>query len=77
MQRIIVTVRHRDDYTQALRGLTHNGNAAAYVSVLTRLQRDSFDGDYSSLTAARRSLEAGRAFEEEAGGFVLGESAMS
>jgi fido (protein-threonine AMPylation protein) len=77
MQRIIVTVRHRDDYTQALRGLAHNGNAAAYVSVLTRLQRDSFDGDYASLTAARRSLEAGRAFEEEASGFVLGESATS
>jgi Fic/DOC family len=71
-QRIIVSIHDRDDYMQALRGLMHNGNAAAYVSVLSSLQRTSFDTDYSSLAAARRSLEAREAFVEESRSAIFG-----
>ena len=72
LQRIIVSIHDRDDYMQALRGLTHNANAAAYASVLSKLQRTAFATDYSSLTSARISLDARDAFAEESRSAILG-----
>ncbi len=72
-QRIIVSVRDRDDHLQALRGLTHNRHAAGYLAMLAKLQRDSWATDCSSRPAARASLAARHAFDEEPSGPSLGD----
>lgn len=64
-QRLIVTVRDRDDYLQALRGLTHNADAAAYAAVVSHLQAATATTDYSNRDAAQRDLTARGAFDEE------------
>jgi hypothetical protein len=70
-QRIVVTIHDRDDYIHALRGMTHNGNARAYTTLLKDMQLRAAETAYSSRDAARESLRAQGAFTEEAGGTLL------
>ncbi len=63
-QRIIVPTSARDDYLYALRGMTHNANARSLVAVLTALQAESRDVDFSSRRDAELELHRRKAFDE-------------
>ncbi len=56
-QRIIVPTVLRDDYLQALRALTRNGNPAPLVRLVDRAQLWAAEVDWSSLESARADLE--------------------
>lgn len=63
-QRIIVATAARDDYLYALRGMTHNANAASYVTVMRALQQTTHDVDYSDRRQAELNLRRRGAFDE-------------
>jgi len=46
-QRILVPIASRDDYLQALRGMTHNRNASSLVRVMAALQLESSEDNFS------------------------------
>ena len=63
-QRIIVATAARDDYLYALRGMTHNANAASYITVMRALQQTTHDVDYSDCRKAELNLRRRGAFDE-------------
>ena len=63
-QRIIVPTAARDDYLYALRGMTHNANAASFVTVMRALQQTSHEVDFSDRRTAELDLRRNGAFDE-------------
>jgi Fic/DOC family protein len=63
-QRIIVPTAARDDYLYALRGMTHNANAASYVALMRALQQTTYDVDFSDRRTAELYLRRRGAFDE-------------
>ena len=57
-QRLIIPTVFRDDYLQALRALSRNGNPRPLVRALSRVQEWSAGVDWSSPTSAARDLES-------------------
>lgn len=62
--RIIVPTSARDDYLYALRGMTHNANAASLVAVMRALQPTSYEVDFSDRRTAELELRRRGAFDE-------------
>lgn len=63
-QRVIVPTASREDHLYALRGMTHNSNAASLVAVLRALQQTSHDVDFSSRREAELDLRRRQAFAD-------------
>jgi hypothetical protein len=63
-QRIIVPTAARDGYLYALRGMTHNANAASLVAVMRALQQTSYEVDFSDRRAAELDLRRRGALDE-------------
>ncbi len=61
-QRIVIPIVYRDNYLQALRALSRNGNPRPLVRVLDFAQEYAAAIDWSDLRTAKRMLEATNAF---------------
>ncbi|GHV47641.1 Fic family protein [Synergistales bacterium] len=64
-QRIIIPTVYRENYLDALRGLSHNKTAEAYVKMMDFAQRYTAMIDWSDLRAATDMLRATNAFSED------------
>jgi Fic family protein len=64
-QRIIIPTVYRDNYLDALRGLSHNHILDAYLKMLDFAQRYTTSIDWSSLRSATAMLQATNAFNED------------
>lgn len=65
-QRIIIPTGFRQNYLNALSGLSHNEHAEGYIRALDFAHRYSTLVDWTSEAAARRVLEASGAFDDNA-----------
>lgn len=65
-QRIIIPTGYRQNYLNALLGLTHNDHAAGLIRMLDFAQRYSSAIDWSTEASAARMLQATGAFEGDA-----------
>jgi hypothetical protein len=63
-QRIIIPTGYRQNYLNALSGLTHNDRADGLIRMLDFAQRYSAAIDWSTQAGAQRMLEATGAFDE-------------
>lgn len=63
-QRIVIPIVYRDNYLQALRALSHNGNPRPLVRALDFAQEYATVIDWSDLRAAERMLEETNALVE-------------
>ena len=70
--RIIIPTVYRDNYLMALRGLTHNANAASYIGMLDFAQRYTAQLDCTSIDSAHRELIQTNAFRNPAEADALG-----
>lgn len=61
-QRIVIPIVYRDDYLQALRALSRNGNPQPLIRVLDYAQAYAAAIDWSDLRTAERMLEETNAF---------------
>jgi Fic/DOC family len=64
--RIIIPTVYRNNYLMALRGLTHNSNAASYVAMLDFAQRYTAQLDCTSIESAQHDLTRTNAFSDPA-----------
>lgn len=64
-QRIIIPTGYRQNYLNALSGLTHNDRADGLIRMLDFAQRYSAAIDWSTQARAQRMLEATGAFDED------------
>ncbi len=70
--RIVIPTVYRDNYLMALRGLTHNANAASYIAMLDFAQRYTAQLDCTSIDSADRDLIQTNAFRNPAEADALG-----
>jgi fido (protein-threonine AMPylation protein) len=63
-QRILVPIASRDDYLNALRGMTHNRNASSLVRVMSVLQTQSAEADFSDRETGELWLHRREAFRD-------------
>jgi Fic family protein len=64
-QRIIIPTVYRDNYLDALRGLSHNHILEAYLRMLDFAQKYTASVDWSTLRSATDILQATNAFSED------------
>lgn len=64
--RIVIPTVYRSNYLMALRGLTHNANAASYVAMLDFAQRYTAQLDCTTIDTAQHDLVRTNAFDDPA-----------
>ena len=64
--RIVIPTVYRNNYLMALRGLTHNANAASYIAMLDFAQRYTAQLDCTSIESAHDDLTRSNAFNDAA-----------